>query len=78
MHKKYFNDKHYRKVRDHRHYAGKYRETAHSMCNLKYNYHLIITELVYESEGEFNYLGESTEKYKIFSILTEKRGSENF
>ena len=27
----------YWKVRDHRHYAGKYRGAAHSICNLKFN-----------------------------------------
>ena len=27
----------YRKVRDHCQYAGKYRGTAHSICNLKFN-----------------------------------------
>ena len=76
MHKKYFNDKHYRKVRDHCLYTGKYRGTVHSMCNLKYNYHFIITELVYESEGEFNCLGESTEKYNLFSSNRRKRLKE--
>ena len=27
----------YRKVRDHCQYAGKYRDAAHSICNLKFN-----------------------------------------
>ena len=34
---KYLKDKKYRKVRDHFHYAGKYRDAAHSICNLKYS-----------------------------------------
>ena len=34
---KYTNDKNYRKVRDHRDYTGKYRDAAHSICNLKYS-----------------------------------------
>ena len=34
---KYLKDKKYRKVRDHFHYAGKYRDVAHSICNLKYS-----------------------------------------
>ena len=28
--------KNHQKVRDHRHYAGKYRGAAHSICNLKF------------------------------------------
>ena len=65
----------YRKVRDHCHYAGKYRGTAHSICNLKfnvpiekpvvfhngsnYNYHFIIRELANAFEGKFECLGEN-------------------
>ena len=30
------DNKNYHKVRDHWHYAGKYRGTAHSICNLRY------------------------------------------
>ena len=29
------NDKKYYKVRDHCHYAGKYRDAAHNICNLR-------------------------------------------
>ena len=66
--KKFWYDKHnknkfnnYRKVRDRDHYTGKFREAAHSICNLRYkvqreipivihngstyNYHLIIKKL---------------------------------
>ena len=33
----YAKDKKYRKVRDHCHYTGQYRDAAHSICNLKYS-----------------------------------------
>ena len=68
----------YRKVRDHSHYAGKYRHAANSICNLKftvpneipavfhnesnYVYHFMITELANEFEGQFECLRENTEK----------------
>ena len=35
--KKFGKDKNYQKVRDHCHYTGKYRDAAHSICNLKFN-----------------------------------------
>ena len=75
------NKKHH-KVRDHYHYTGKYRGAAHNICNLRYkvpkeiplvfhsgstyDYHFIIKELVKESEGNFDCLGENTEKYITF------------
>ena len=77
----------YRKVGDHCHYTGKYRGTAHSICNLKlkvtneipvvfhngsnYDYHFIIKELTNESEGKFECPRENAEKYKMFSITTK-------
>ena len=70
--------KNYGKVRDHSHYTGKHRDTAHSICNLKfdvpneilvvyrngsnYDYKLIIKELANEFEGELECLGENKEK----------------
>ena len=81
-------DKKYCKVRDHCHYTGKYRDTAHSICNLKYSvpkkvsiafhngsnydYHFIIKELSEEFKKQFNCLGESTEKHITFTVLIEK------
>ena len=66
------------------HFTGKYRGTAHSTCNLKFNvpneiplvfhngsnydYHFIIKELANKFEGHFDYLGENTEKYKTFFV----------
>ena len=75
------NDKKHYKVRDHCHYTGKYRRAAHDICNLRYkipkeipvvfhngstyDYHFIINELVKEFDGNFECLGENTEKYNF-------------
>ena len=77
------------KVRDHCHYMGKYRGAAHNICNLRYkvpkeisivfhngsiyDYYLIIKELVKEFEGNFECLGENTEKYITFSVSIKKK-----
>ena len=78
-----------RKVKDHCHFTGKYRGAAHNTCNLRYKIpknipvifhnkstydsHFIIRELVSKFEGNFECLGENTEKYKTFSVPTKKR-----
>ena len=77
------------KVRDPCHYSGKYRGAAHDICNLRYkipkeipavfhngstyDYHFIIKELAEECEGEFECLGENTEKYITFSVPIKKK-----
>ena len=83
------NDKKHYKVKDHCHYTGKYRGAAHNICNLrykipkeipivfhngsKYDYHFIVKELVKEFDGNFESLGENTEKiYNILSTIKEK------
>ena len=82
------NDKKYHKLKDHCHYTGKYRVSAHDICNLRYktpkeipvvfhngstyDYHFIIKELAEEFEGEFECLGENTEKYITFSVPIKK------
>ena len=82
------NNKKYRKVKDHCHYTGKYRGAANDICNLRYkilkeipvvfhngstyDYHFIIKELAEEFEGEFECLGENTEKYITFSVPIKK------
>ena len=82
-------DKKHHKVRDHCHYTGKYRGAAHNICNLRYkvpkeipvvfhngstyDYHFIIKELVKEFEGNFDCLGENTEKYITFSVPLKKK-----
>ena len=74
--------------RDHCHYTGKYRGTAHDICNVRYkkpkeipvvfhngstyDYHFIIKELAEEYEEEFECLGENTEKYRTFSVPIKK------
>ena len=86
--KKKIDEKNY-KVRDHCHYTRKYRGAAHNICNLRYkipkeipvvfrnassyDYHFIIKELVKEFEGNFECLGENTEKYITFSAPIKKK-----
>ena len=86
--KKEFDKKIY-KVRDHCHYTGKYRGAAHNICNSRYkilkeipivfhngstyDYHFIIKELVKEFEGNFECLGENTEKYITFLAPIKKK-----
>ena len=82
-------DKKNYKVRDHCHYMGKYIGAAHNICNLRYkvpkeipvvfhngstyDYYFIIKELVKEFEGNFDCLGENTEKYITFSVPLKKK-----
>ena len=75
----------YNKVSDHCHYAGEFRGTAHSICNLRYKtpkeipvvfhngYHFIFKQLAKEFEGQFKCLGEKAEKYITFSIPIKKK-----
>ena len=86
--KKEFDEKNY-KVRDHCHYTGKHRGAAHNMCNLRYkipngipvvfhncstyDYHFIIKELIRQFDGNFECLGENTEKYITFSVPIKKK-----
>ena len=87
--KEFDNNDNDKKVRDHCHYTGKYRGAAHNICNLRYkipketpvvfhngstyDYHFIIKELVKEFKGNFECLGENTEKYIIFSVPIKKK-----
>ena len=52
---KFANDKHYRKVRDHCHYNGKYRGAASNICNLKSNMP-IETPAVFHKDSNYDYL----------------------
>ena len=78
----------YQKVRYHCHYTGKFTGAAHSICNLRYkvpqeipvkihngstyDYHFLIKELAEEFKGQFECLGENTEKYITFSVPIKK------
>ena len=82
------NNKEMRKVRDYCHYTGKYRGGAHSKCNLNYKivkkipvlfhngsvyeYHFIIKYLAKEFKGNFECVGENTEKYISFIVTFKK------
>ena len=82
----------YQKVRDHCHYTEKFRAAAHSNCNLQhkvpkkipivfhngsaYDYHFIITQLAEDFKGQFECLGENTEKYITFSIPIKKENND--
>ena len=82
------NDKKHHKVKDYCHYTGKYRGATHNTCNLRYripkeisivfhngstyDYHFIIKDLVKEFDGNFECLGENTEKYITFSVPLKK------
>ena len=82
------DNKKYYKGRDHCHYTGKYRGAALDICNLRYktpkeisvvihngstyDYNFIIKELAEEFEGQFECLGENTEKYITFSVPIKK------
>ena len=83
------NDKKQQKVIYHCHYTGKYKGPANNICNLRYkvpkeipvvfhngsiyDYHFIIKELVKEFDGNFDCLGENTEKYITFSVPLKKK-----
>ena len=83
------SDKKHCIVRDNCHYTGKYRIAAHNICNLRYkipkeipvvfhngstyDYHFIIKELVKEFDGNFECLGENTDKYITFLAPIKKK-----
>ena len=74
----------YHRVRDHCHFTGKFRGVAHSICNLRYkvpkkipivfhnvstyDYHFIIKQSAEDFKGQFECLGENTEKHITFSV----------
>ena len=82
--KQFAKDTNHQKLRDHCYFSGKYRVTAHRICNLRFNvlneipvvfyngsnydYHIIIKELAKEFKGQFECLRENIEKYKLFQF----------
>ena len=85
-------DKLYQKVRNHCHNTGKFIDAAHSIYNLrykvqreipakihngsKYDYHFIIKESAEEFKGQFECLGENTEKYITFPVPIKKENED--
>ena len=82
------NYKNKRKVKDHCHYAGKFRGAVHSKCNLNYivpkdisiithnasyDTHFIINQLAEGFKGELNCIGENMEKHITFSVPIQKK-----
>ena len=83
-----YNNKKYHKVKDHCHYTGKYRGAARDTCSLRYklpkeipvvfhngsiyDYHFIIKELAEKFEGEFECVGEKTERKHNFFSANQK------
>ena len=82
------NYKNKRKVKNHCHYTGKFREAAHSKYNLNYkvpkdiriiihnaNYdtNFMINQLAEEFKGEHNCIGENMEKCITFSVSIKKK-----
>ena len=84
--KMFANDKNYRKVRNHCHFTGKYRNATHSICKLKFNilneipvvfykdsnydYHFVIKVLIKKFERQFECREENAEN---FSCSNRKR-----
>ena len=82
------DDKNKKKVRDHCHHARTFRGAAHSERNLRHNvpkkiptvfdngstydYYFVIKKIAEEFKGDFECLGENTEKYITFSVPLKK------
>ena len=78
----------YRNIRDHCHYTKKFREAAHSLCNLRYktskeilivfqngytyDWQFIINKLEKKNWGQLECLGENTKTYITFSVPIKK------
>ena len=74
------------------HYIGKFRGAAHNICKLSYkvtkkipvvfhngstyDYHFTTKQLAGEFKGQFECLGENTEKYITFSIPIKKENND--
>ena len=83
----------YNKVRDHCHYVTKFKRVAHGISNVNYKVpqeipvkihngsvydcHFTIKELAEKFQGQFECLGENTEKYITFSVPIKKEHDNN-
>ena len=90
---KFCSDKNKKKDRDHRHYTGKFTGAAYNEYDLRYkvpkeipvvfhngssyDYHFIIKQLAEEFQGEFECLGEDTQKYINFSVPLKKENDND-
>ena len=79
---------------DHCHCNRKFRWAAHNICNLRYkvpkkipivfhngstyDYHFIIKQLAEDFKGQFECLGENTEKYITFSVPIKKEVANGY
>ena len=72
--KKFAKDKNYQKIRDHCHFAGKYRGAAHSIFHLRFNVSNLKLvfhkgsnyDLASKFEGKLKCFGQNVEKNKTF------------
>ena len=77
-----------KKVKDHCHYTGKFRGTAHSICNLRYKVpdniptiiynasydtYFIINQLAKEFKSDLDCIGGNMERYITFSAPIKKK-----
>ena len=80
-----------KKVKDHCHYTGKFRGTAHSICNLRYKVpdniptithnasydtYFIINQLAKEFKGDLDCIGGNMERYITFSAPIKKKSDD--
>ena len=68
--KKFAKDKNYQKIRDHCHFAGKYRGAAHSIFHLRFNVSNL--KLVFHKGSNYDLASKFEVKLKCFGQNVEK------